>query len=328
MGLHPDLFRYKDNSVYINNNPGASMLGAIPYFVARPIISAVFWWKPTLLRVKPPARYDDPRPNRTRFMNEARNRGVDIKLGLAAASMHVGLMAPLGATAAVAVFFFLRARLANESRALWLALLYAFGTPIFFRSAFLNQNAILTHCVLFAYLALAWVVFDQEVLPRPEQWVGLVVVSLLTTPLQAAGEEVAFRGGLVQSVGSWFRSPLVALVVTTTLSAGLFAAAHGSADPWVILELGSLAVYGCYLAWRTGGLEAVLVIHVVNNLLITVSGALLGGLEESYVDQSTTGSPVSAGLSILVTGFVTALLLRGARRRGIAATGWLTPALG
>ena len=156
LGLHPDLFRYKDNGVYINNNPGASMLGAIPYFVARPIISVVFWWKPTLLRVKPPARYDDPRPNRTRFMNEARNRGVDIKLGLAAASMHVGLMAPLGATAAVAVFFFLRARLANESRALWLALLYAFGTPIFFRSAFLNQNAILTHCVLFAYLALAW----------------------------------------------------------------------------------------------------------------------------------------------------------------------------
>jgi membrane protease YdiL (CAAX protease family) len=179
-----------------------------------------------------------------------------------------------------------------------------------------------------AYLALSWVVFDQEVLPRPEQWVALTAVSVLTTPLQAAGEEVAFRGGLVQSVGSWFHSPVVALVVTTTLSAGLFAAAHGSADPWVVLELASLAVYGCYLAWRTGGLEAVIVIHVVNNLLITVSGALLGGLEESYVDQTTTGSPVSAGLSVLVTGLATALLLRGARRRGIAASGWLTPARG
>ncbi len=179
-----------------------------------------------------------------------------------------------------------------------------------------------------AYLALSWVVFDQEVLPRPEQWAALIAVSVLTTPLQAAGEEVAFRGGLVQSVGSWFRSPVVALVVTTPLSAGLFAAAHGSADPWIVLELGSLAVYGCYLAWRTGGLEAVIVVHVVNNLLITVSGALLGGLEQSYVDTTTTGSPVSAGMSVVSTGLVTALLLWGARRRGIAPSGWLTPARG
>lgn len=179
-----------------------------------------------------------------------------------------------------------------------------------------------------AYLAISWVVFDQEVLPRPEQWAGLVVVTLLTTPLQAAGEEILFRGGLVQSVGSWFRSPVVALVVTTILSTGLFAAAHGSADPWIVVELGSLAVFGCYLAWRTGGLEAVIVIHVVNNVLITVSGALLGGLEESYVDGTTTGSPVSAGMNVAVTGLVTALLLWGARRRGMAPSGWLSPSLG
>ena len=138
--------------------------------------------------------------------------------------------------------------------------------------------------------------FDQEVLPRSEQWVGLVVVSLLTTPLQAAGEEIAFRGGLVQSVGSWFRSPVVALVVTTILSTVTFVAAHGSFDPWIVIEIGTLAVFGCYLAWRTGGLEAVLVIHIVNNVLITVTGALFGGLEESYVDTTSTGSPAVGAL--------------------------------
>jgi hypothetical protein len=68
-------------------------------------------------------------------------------------------MAPLGALAAVLVYLYLRARLGSERRALWLALLYAFGTPIFFRSAFLNQNAIVAHCTLFAFLLLAW--------PRP-----------------------------------------------------------------------------------------------------------------------------------------------------------------
>ena len=98
----------------------------------------------------------------------------------------------------------------------------------------------------------------------------------------------------MQSVGSWFRSPLVALVVTTILSTVTFVAAHGSFDPWIVIEIGSLAVFGCYLAWRTGGLEAVIVVHVVNNVLITVTGALLGGLEESYVDTTSTGSPLSA----------------------------------
>ncbi|HEU4564191.1 MAG TPA: hypothetical protein VFS05_06075 [Gemmatimonadaceae bacterium] len=156
VGLHPDLFEVPGRGAYINNNPGASMLGALPYLAARPVIAGILRAKPELARPKQSATYDDPRPNRTKFLNEARARGLDVKLALAAAAMHAGLMAPLGALAAVVVFLFLRARLGSERRALWLALLYAFGTPIFFRSAFLNQNALVAHCVLFAYVLLAW----------------------------------------------------------------------------------------------------------------------------------------------------------------------------
>ncbi|WP_404381059.1 CPBP family intramembrane metalloprotease [Knoellia locipacati] len=179
-----------------------------------------------------------------------------------------------------------------------------------------------------AYLVVTWFVFDQEMLERPEHWVALLVITLLTTPLQAAGEEIAFRGGLVQGVGAWFRSPVVALVVTTVLSTVLFAAAHGSADPWIVIELGSLAVAGCWLAWRTGGLEPVIVLHVVNNVLIMVTGILLGGLEESYVDGASEGSPVSAAMNVGATVVVTAVLLWLARRRGVAPGGWRTPAAG
>lgn len=179
-----------------------------------------------------------------------------------------------------------------------------------------------------AYLAVTWVVFDQEVLDRADRWVPLLAVTLLTTPLQAAGEELAFRGGLVQGVGAWFRSPVAALVVTTVLSTALFAAAHGSADPWIIIELGSLAVAGCWLAWRTGGLEAVIVLHVVNNLLVMTTGILFGGLEESFVDGASAGSPVSAGMNVVATSLVTAVLLWLARRRGVAPAGWRTPAMG
>lgn len=155
LGLHPDLFEIPGRGSYINNNPGASMLGAVPYAIARPAVDALFRAAPQLVAPKPAAAYDDPRPNRTRFMNEARERGLDVKLGLAAAIMHAGLMAPLGALAAVLVFGFFRSRTGDERLAVGAALLYAFATPIFFRSAFLNQNAVLAHATLGAFLLLA-----------------------------------------------------------------------------------------------------------------------------------------------------------------------------
>ena len=154
VGLHPDIFELEGRGAFITNNPGASMAGAIPYAIARPFIDGLFRLRPSLAQPKPPTTYDDPRPNRRRFLNAARERGLDVRFGLAAASMHAGLMVPLAAAAAVLVFLYLRGRLRDERAALWLALLYAFGTPIFFRSAFINQNALTAHATLAAYILL------------------------------------------------------------------------------------------------------------------------------------------------------------------------------
>lgn len=154
LGLHPDLFEIPGRGAYINNNPGASFLGAVPYAAARPALAALFAYRPELIAPKPPAAYDDPRPNRTRFMNEARARGLDVKLALAAVITQVGLMAPLGALAALLLFTFLRERGHDVRGAAGLSLLYALGTPIFFRSGFLNQNAILAHCTLAAWVLM------------------------------------------------------------------------------------------------------------------------------------------------------------------------------
>jgi membrane protease YdiL (CAAX protease family) len=139
---------------------------------------------------------------------------------------------------------------------------------------------------------------------------------------------VAFRGGIVQAVGSWIHSPLVAFAVTTVISTALFVAAHGSMDPWIWIDIGSLGVAGCYLAWRTGGIEAAIALHVVNNVLITLQGIVFGGLDQSYVDTETTGSISGSLMSVAVMSIATGLLLWAARRRGIALKGWLTPAKG
>jgi len=152
-GLHPDLFEFPGRGWYINSNPGTSIAGAIPYALfVRPVIALAVRLKPEIAQPKPPATYDDPRPNRTKFMNEARARGVDVTLGLAALGTGITMMAPLGALAAVLLFAWLRERLGDERRALALAILFALATPMLFRSAFINQNALVTHLVLIGWV--------------------------------------------------------------------------------------------------------------------------------------------------------------------------------
>jgi len=156
-GMHPDLFETPGRGCHIGNNPGASMLAAIPYALARPIID------PIVARVQarrlasgqtePPA-LNTPWANARRFYALAWRRGLDIKLGLAALVMQVFCMAPSSALGVVLMFLTLRAVLGRDRAAMWLSLLYAFGTPVFFRTGFLNHNLMLGHFAFAGFLAV------------------------------------------------------------------------------------------------------------------------------------------------------------------------------
>ncbi|MBX9397558.1 CPBP family intramembrane metalloprotease [Streptomyces sp. TRM72054] len=104
---------------------------------------------------------------------------------------------------------------------------------------------------------------------------GLATVCLLV-PFQAAAEEYVFRGWLLQAVGAWCRSPWVAV----TPQAVLFAAAHGWGTPWGFADLVVFGLITGALTIRTGGLEAAIALHVLNNLLpLGILSAIAGGLE-------------------------------------------------
>ncbi|HWP72304.1 MAG TPA: hypothetical protein VNM36_14425, partial [Gemmatimonadaceae bacterium] len=61
LGLHPDLFEIPGRGSYINSNPGASIVGAVPYAIlVRPGIALATHLRPEIAAPKPPARYDDP----------------------------------------------------------------------------------------------------------------------------------------------------------------------------------------------------------------------------------------------------------------------------
>jgi hypothetical protein len=155
--MHPDLFDKPGYGWHIGNNPGASMVAAIPYALARPIID------PIVRRVReqraasgqtgPPA-YDSPWPMARDFYAEAWRRGFDVKFGLGAFVMQAFTMAPSSALGVVTMFFVLRLLFGSDRTALWLALLYAFGTPVFFRTGYLNQNMMLGHIAFLGFLAL------------------------------------------------------------------------------------------------------------------------------------------------------------------------------
>jgi hypothetical protein len=52
------------------------------------------------------------------------------------------------------MFYLLRRLFGSDKTALWLALLYAFGTPVFFRTGYLNHNLMLGHFALLGFVAL------------------------------------------------------------------------------------------------------------------------------------------------------------------------------
>jgi len=114
---------------------------------------------------KSTAEYKSIYPMARDFYQEARKRGLDIKFGLAAAVMQVFLMAPLSALSVVLMFMVLQALTANRLVALFCALLYAFATPVFYRTAQLNHNLLVAHFAFFAFVLLwrPWRRFDPDV---------------------------------------------------------------------------------------------------------------------------------------------------------------------
>ena len=89
-------------------------------------------------------------------------------------------------------------------------------------------------------------------------------------PLQAAAEELFFRGYLLQALGSPVIQPWFAVLVSATF----FAAVHGAQDPALFADRFALGLVAGLLVWRTGGLEAAIAAHAVSNVATYVIAAL------------------------------------------------------
>ncbi len=137
------------------------------------------------------------------------------------------------------------------------------------------------------------------------------IVVLLTTPLQAAGEEYVFRGYLLQAFGSLSGNKWVAIGGTGVL----FALAHGTQNFPLFFDRLAFGLIAGWLVCRTGGLEAGIALHVLNNFLAF-------GLALSFGDLSSTLNVTEASwwnivLTVTQSAVYVALVLVVARKMGL-----------
>lgn len=145
-----------------------------------------------------------------------------------------------------------------------------------------------------------------------------LLLILLLVPLQAAAEEMIFRGVFMQMLGSWFKNPVIPILVPSIC----FAMAH-IYDIWGLLQVGLMGVTCAWLTWRTGGLEAAISLHIVNNLwvfLLLNSGVL--GATSQAMTQSDGPAFISVIIQAVMLGLYALIVVKrfdAKRRREFAA---------
>lgn len=175
-------------------------------------------------------------------------------------------------------------------------------------------------CLLVALPVLASVNAATLLLPVDDTpapgWAGwhvflpALAMLLILVPLQAAAEEYVFRGWLTQAIGGFFQSPWIAVVP----QAVLFAAAHGWGTPWGFADLVVFGLAAGWLTVRTGGLEAAIGLHVINNLIaFGLGAAVVDGLK---TDETAADAPwqwVAVDI-VAIAAYVAVVLWFAARR--------------
>ncbi len=95
--------------------------------------------------------------------------------------------------------------------------------------------------------------------------ITFLIITLILVPLQCIAEEYVFRGLIMQTFGSWFKIPILAII----LQAVAFAAVHSYNSLGIMEIFVSGLVFG-FFTWKTNGIEVSSAIHTANNLSLSL----------------------------------------------------------
>lgn len=176
---------------------------------------------------------------------------------------------------------------------------------------------------LFGVLVLAGLALMQVLVPGGTGLHGfavsgttlaLIVIAVLTTPLQAAGEEITYRGTMMPAISSWIRPGRAAVIVGLLASSIVFGISHASIDPWLWAYYTLFGLCMAAMAVITRGLEAPIAFHASNNLIMMLLAALFADGGSFTIDRSVgMGGPfmlVFMAVDVVAVGVVWLLTRR------------------
>ncbi|WP_091068068.1 CPBP family intramembrane glutamic endopeptidase [Micromonospora humi] len=150
--------------------------------------------------------------------------------------------------------------------------------------------------------------------------IGLLVVTVLSTPLQSVGEELWWRSAVLPATGSWLRAVRPALAVGLVVSSLGFAVLHGSNDPWFFGYFAFIGLCTGLMAIISRGIEAPVAFHVANNILFGIVNTVLADGAPYAIDRSTdTGDASLLILATVNVAMVALVWLRERRARAASA---------
>jgi len=120
-----------------------------------------------------------------------------------------------------------------------------------------------------------------------DRTIAFALIVLLLIPLQSAGEEFAFRGYLTQAVGGVVPAR-VGTAVAVVVPALVFALAHGVQDAPVFIDRFVFGLVAGTLVIVTGGLEAGIAMHVLNNWVFFGLALVFGDISEALAPVAGT----------------------------------------
>ena len=154
----------------------------------------------------------------------------------------------------------------------------------------------------------------------PQHWWVWLLAIIITSPFQAIAEEMFFRGYLMNVIsGLSVNLPEKARRWTSVVvSALIFALMHGTQNAWLFTDRFAFGLLAGWLVIVTGGIEAGVAAHVVNNLFAFGYAVFLGGVSQargmttmSWMDSAWD---IGGFLTIALAGWWIGNLMRVARR--------------
>ncbi|MFC7455972.1 CPBP family intramembrane glutamic endopeptidase [Brachybacterium sp. GCM10030267] len=147
-----------------------------------------------------------------------------------------------------------------------------------FRWGLLGRAALVVVPVYLLTGTAANLVLNRDGIALPPPTAGVLaawLLALVLAPLQSAGEEYAFRVLPLQVLGTWLRWPVIGILAPVPL----FVLGHGYTGLGRV-EIALFAVVMGLLAWKTGGIEIPVLLHVANNWTLFVIAPMIPGFTE------------------------------------------------